>query len=521
MMRRDFVAVCVATLTRFACTADEPQIGGGREAPVGALEKLPLPEPIAFDAGGKKGWRIAIPGARPLATPAVADGILYLGGGFGSHEFYAIDAKTGKLVWGYKTGDDGPTAAVVEDGVVAYNTESCTIYAHDAKSGKLLWSKWLGDPLMSQPAIYQGRIYMAYPSADGEHHLGCMDLKTGKNIWDQKITGDIISAPVASGDNVYCACADGSVFKFSAADGRKHWQEMRRATSAPYIEGDKVYVSQAQEAPVAKGGGDAAPSLKTEGLFAFQSTDAKTETLSNAAPISAPFLHDQQSLKLKAQEVSQVADELEKKHASASGEQREEITKQRQAMEQLAKGIKKATAAAAAEHASEKQQDASVAFAIAPETAKLQQAQGNLGKDSVCGMWSYQGSRALVRDNNTYMVQGNLYRCISNVTGKVVWEHALAENDASTRPATPPSEAGGQHFLGTIDGEILCRDGATGKEIWKSKVGGRIDFQPAVMNGCVYVGTQDGQLICIDTGDPKATGWAMWGANAAHTGRTK
>jgi outer membrane protein assembly factor BamB len=46
-----------------------------------------------------------------LATPAVVDGKVFLGGGFGSYEFYALDAKTGKLLWQYRTGDDGPTAA--------------------------------------------------------------------------------------------------------------------------------------------------------------------------------------------------------------------------------------------------------------------------------------------------------------------------------------------------------------------------------------------------------------------------
>ena len=38
------------------------------------------------------------------------------------------------------------------------------------------------------------------------------------------------------------------------------------------------------------------------------------------------------------------------------------------------------------------------------------------------------------------------------------------------------------------------------------------------MDGQVFAATTDGTLICLETGDPKATGWAMWGANAAHDG---
>src|SRR5437868_14561275 len=76
---------------------------------------------------GKKGWRVTLPGNHPLATPALADQKVFLGGGFGSHEFYALDAKTGKQLWVYRTGDDGPTAAVIAGDVVAFNTESCEL----------------------------------------------------------------------------------------------------------------------------------------------------------------------------------------------------------------------------------------------------------------------------------------------------------------------------------------------------------------------------------------------------------
>jgi outer membrane protein assembly factor BamB len=54
----------------------------------------------------------------------------------------------------------------VEDGVIAFNTESCEIEVLTT-SGRRLWKKWLGDPLMSMPAIVGGRVYMAYPDSRG------------------------------------------------------------------------------------------------------------------------------------------------------------------------------------------------------------------------------------------------------------------------------------------------------------------------------------------------------------------
>ena len=53
---------------------------------------LPQPKeglkPAAFQTSdGKAGWVVQIPGGRPIATPAYADGMLFVGGGYGSHEF--------------------------------------------------------------------------------------------------------------------------------------------------------------------------------------------------------------------------------------------------------------------------------------------------------------------------------------------------------------------------------------------------------------------------------------------------
>jgi outer membrane protein assembly factor BamB len=110
------------------------------------------PEIVTFDSG-RTGWRLQIPGNRPLATVAYDDGLIFVGGGYGSYEFYAVNAQTGEIAWVFKTGDDGPTAAVVRRGYVVFNTESCIIYVLRARTGEKVWEKWLGDPLMSQPAL--------------------------------------------------------------------------------------------------------------------------------------------------------------------------------------------------------------------------------------------------------------------------------------------------------------------------------------------------------------------------------
>ena len=242
---------------------DAPAVPEFRNGKGGQLIELPLPKPEAFTSGERKGWKVKIPGNRPLATPAVVDGMLFIGGGFGSNEFYALNAKTGERVWSYKTGDDGPTAAVVAEGCVAYNTESCTLYVHEAKTGKLLWEHWLGDPLMSQPAIGDGRLFMAYPSTAG-HHLVAFELKTGKVIWDRKIAADVITAPVVDSTSVVAATADGTLFQFDAATGKELWSKQCNATSAPRLVGSKIYFSQRAVKDIEIAAGTAIDAKKTK-----------------------------------------------------------------------------------------------------------------------------------------------------------------------------------------------------------------------------------------------------------------
>ena len=74
----------------------------GMHAPKTGVTKITglPPKPETFRTpDGKLGWKLHVPGGRPLATPAYAEDMVYVGGGYGSHEFYALRAGTGEVVW--------------------------------------------------------------------------------------------------------------------------------------------------------------------------------------------------------------------------------------------------------------------------------------------------------------------------------------------------------------------------------------------------------------------------------------
>jgi outer membrane protein assembly factor BamB len=257
------------------------------------VAKALLPKPQSFQTrAGRSGWRMTLAGGHTLATPAVYEDLLFLGGGFGSHEFYALSAETGLPVWTFKTGDDGPTAAVAAEGYVAYNTESCIVYVHEARSGRLLWQKWLGDPLMSQPAIGNGLLYIAYPGRDGSHHLGAFGLQNGRQAWDTAISGELISAPVIAGKSVVFATVDGTLYRVDAHSGRRHWRNACGVTSAPRVLGKTIYVSQ-RWVNKPEGGvddGDSGPAGVVEGLNQVDLESGVQRHKVPLAAVPAPYL---------------------------------------------------------------------------------------------------------------------------------------------------------------------------------------------------------------------------------------
>jgi Ca-activated chloride channel homolog len=436
----------------------------------------------------KEGFRIQLPSKAPIPTPTIRDGRLYASGGFHSKEYYCFDAVSGKLVWAVNLDDDGPTSAVVEDDVVVFNTESCTIFALDAKTGKHLWSYFLGDPLTSTPTIAGGKVFTSYPAnggggegpAQGEekqkapaqaakqrpaasHVLACFELKTGKILWQRWIDSDVMSAPVASGPDLYCASFGGTVYKFAQASGDIVSAQKSRATSAPVVVGDNVYLTKRAD----KGGKDEPVS---ESITGFDRTQNKPKFEESRRVASY--------LDTKVQEQSKLKDES-------------------------------------------KQLDAGNGFGggVAPASANPDAPKGNIGQANVSSLQAFQGSRILNYSGNNYNCMGDEILCSDPTSGKKVWSAKLTGDlkKEGGHLAAPPAAAGGRIFLSTLEGNVVQMDPAKGSIEKTYKIGAPLRSQPAIVDGRIYVGTQDGRIVCVDTGNREFTGWSTWGANSGHT----
>jgi outer membrane protein assembly factor BamB len=439
----------------------------------GHAPKVPNPVPFKGVNGEVKGWKVSVPGARPLATPAISNNRLFLGGGFGSYEFYAFDATDGRLIWQYQTEDDGPTAAVVADDLVCFSTESCELEVLTV-DGRRVWKKWLGDPLMSMPAVGQGRIYMAYPDSRGDrdHHLACFDLRTGSEFWKQPIAGEIITAPIIAFEQVYLATLGGEVYCYEAASGRLVWREARNATSSPAVWNGRCYFSRRHEVPLSQAG----KSVQQMESMAVRETHA-----------DGAF---KRYLK-----TAYKADYLD-----------------------LAKRKRRSPHFTASELA-----DSCVGFGFSKGDAKMEQAMSNLGQGHVHGVWTYQGSKPFISRGHMYCAQGDCIYSMEPDSEQVLWKQTPYKPDRPEQEVldslmTPPAIVNDKLFVGTIQGDLICLSAQTGEELWREKIGEPIVFQPAVSAGRVYVPTANGTLVAIETGDAQDDGWRMWGATPAHNG---
>ncbi len=435
-------------------------------------------EAVSFGTpDGNSGWVLRLPGGRPIATPAYADGMLFVGGGYGSHEFYAVDSETGRIIWKIETGDDGPTAAVVADGMVAFNTESCTLVVVDERRGRVIWQEWLGDPLMSQPAIDRGVLFMAHPAATGRpakpteyhprpaspggsHRLLAAELSTGRHIWEQEISGDVITAPVISDGTVYFTTFNGSSYALNATDGSVLWVKANAATSAPVIANGQLYETR--------------------------KTLAGKETVEGLARVDAK----QGNARDKDLIAKSKADYL--KQGSGGG-----VALSAQAVTSL---------------------DSSVGFSAAPPSAKLAQANAAVGVSSVAGAWAYQGSRAAVSKGQILNAQGNYINSVRVSDGQQSWQAEVVGSHGAPggQVFSPPAVGRDYLYLAGAAGNLVSVRQSNGAVGFSYAMKAPIAFQPALAKGNVYVGTSDGRLICLKTGNKDADGWYAWGGNAQH-----
>ena len=174
---------------------------------------------------GKELWRKSIGSPGSESSPMVVGKKLIFGCQCGS--VYAMNPKTGELLWSTQTAGEVKGAVAFHDGVVFGSNYGGEFFAIDASDGDFKWRTPIiggafgrGGGAYSTPAVAYGRVYVG--AFDGRVYS--LDEDTGEIAWTHSTGAEVYPGPVVADvpgapPAVYIGSADGNAYALNAQTG--------------------------------------------------------------------------------------------------------------------------------------------------------------------------------------------------------------------------------------------------------------------------------------------------------------
>lgn len=210
-----------------------------------------------FTAPLKLKWKHNLGGS--VSYPIAGSGMIFVTVGppedGGSAELYALDTKTGAVVW-HKllSGTYNDFYAAYDKGRLFVVNSDCTMQEFDATAaGKSRWSTQLPDQYScsSPPTAYNGMVYTGGAGDGGT--LYAVDEVTGKVKWTASVMNGDDSSPAIGDDGVYVSYPC-QYYKFDPVSGKLIWNQSRGCEGGggdtPVYFNNRVYVRDWSMSPV-------------------------------------------------------------------------------------------------------------------------------------------------------------------------------------------------------------------------------------------------------------------------------
>jgi len=183
---------------------------------------------------GKQLWKFETV-APNRSTVLVSGEVLYFLSGDGN--VYCLDKKTAKINWSFKTrgekkydlysfADHFQSSPVLDGGILYFGSGDHNVYAVNAKSGKLVWQYKTGNVVHATPVIQNENLLIG--SFDG--YFYDLNKITGKSIWKFKSVGqkyfplgEFQGSPAISGGTVYVGSRDFNFYALNIKKGICNW----------------------------------------------------------------------------------------------------------------------------------------------------------------------------------------------------------------------------------------------------------------------------------------------------------
>src|SRR5688572_9762104 len=172
------------------------------------------------------------------SSAAIADGVVYVGGGDG--DLIALDLASGALRWKYPTGNlIGESSPAVGAGLVYIGDLGGIVHAVNTRDGKASWTFKTTSEIKSSPVVVNDLVLIG--SYDG--HLYALEARTGRVRW-KVLTKSMVHATPAVQDGLAFIAGCDAVFRaIRVTDGREMYQvESGSYTAAsPVVDGNRAY----------------------------------------------------------------------------------------------------------------------------------------------------------------------------------------------------------------------------------------------------------------------------------------
>ena len=206
---------------------------------------------VAVDSRtGKERWSFKTHG-KIRSAPTISGSAVYFGATDG--KLYRLSAPTGALEWDtpYATQGAITSTPTVSGGRVLFQNNENRTYAVDAKTGSYLWDQ--GRPRASEMTmrgeggviVDNGTVYAGYD--DG--FLSAIRLEDGATVWSKSLAGkakqfvDVDTRPVVAGDAVYAASYSSGLYCLDRQYGGIRWLYPARGVSTPVLGNGTLFVA--------------------------------------------------------------------------------------------------------------------------------------------------------------------------------------------------------------------------------------------------------------------------------------
>lgn len=172
----------------------------------------------ALDKTGSLLWQTELNGAI-VGSPITDEKSEKVYVGTIGQAFYALDAKSGKVIWQFDTKSSLWSAPLITEGTLLICDEAGAVYSIDPDTGKALWSTDVGGKVMGGLLAVDGGFVVVTEDST----VRAFDLDRNP-LWTRTVSGELYTTPVKTAENIIVAAIKGDnlLFGFSLT-GNQEW----------------------------------------------------------------------------------------------------------------------------------------------------------------------------------------------------------------------------------------------------------------------------------------------------------